>query len=112
VRAATAIRAGLAIVELAACTAAREHPPLAGLWDRSVDGRVRAAATALGVRNLVSAAILASRPSRRVRLTLATVDALHAASMVALAAASPPYRRPASISATFATTNLMCTIAA
>ena len=72
---------------------------MARLWDRPADDRTRLAARLLAARNLVSAAILAADSSSRVRVVIATVDGLHAASMIALALASERYRRPALVSA-------------
>jgi hypothetical protein len=57
---------------------------------------------ALGGRMLLQAAVQAARPDPRVVDAGVAVDASHGASMVALAAVSPRYRRPASLSAAVA----------
>ena len=57
---------------------------------------------ALGGRMLVQALVEAVRPDRSVLAGGAATDAAHGASMVALAAVSPRYRRPAVISASVA----------
>lgn len=56
----------------------------------------------LGARMLVQAALQAARPDRRLVDAGVAVDASHSASMVALAAVSRRYRRPASLSAAVA----------
>jgi hypothetical protein len=99
VRGAALVRAGAGLAELAG----PDRPPFAALWERPVDDRMRLAARALAARNLATTAILAFGPSRRVRTLVATVDGVHAASMVALALASESYRRPALVSAAMAT---------
>jgi len=58
---------------------------------------------ALGGRMLLQAAVQAVRPDRLTLDAGTATDAAHATSMVALAAVSPRYRRPASLSAAFAT---------
>jgi len=47
----------------------------------------------LGIRHLIQAAVTAAAPNAVVLTIGAQVDLAHAASMVALAAASPPLRR-------------------
>jgi hypothetical protein len=53
----------------------------------------------LGARMLLQALVEAARPEQRILAGGIATDAAHGASMVALAAASRRYRRPASISA-------------
>jgi hypothetical protein len=53
----------------------------------------------LGARMLLQALVEAARPRRRILDGGIATDAAHGASMVALAAASRRYRRPAAISA-------------
>jgi hypothetical protein len=57
---------------------------------------------ALGARMLLQALVEAARPDRRVIDAGVATDAAHGASMVALAALSRRYRRPASLSAAVA----------
>jgi len=105
VKRAAAVRAAAGLAELAG----PDQAPVARLWDRPVDDRVRRAARALATRNIVTSAILASTPSRRIRLAVATIDGVHAASMIAVALASESYRRPALVSAAMATTLALVT---
>jgi hypothetical protein len=58
---------------------------------------------ALGSRMLLQALVQAAWPDRVVLDAGTATDAAHASSMVALAAISRRYRRPASLSAAFAT---------
>jgi hypothetical protein len=67
------------------------------------DRRARALLRVLGARDLGQAALAASAPPPVLLRLGAGVDALHAASMVALAAVSHDYRRPAVTSAAIAT---------
>ena len=106
-RAAIALRTAAALVELAG----PDRQPVARLWDGAVDDRVRVASRALAARDLATAAVLASRPSRGVRLALAAVDCLHVASMIGLALASERYRRPALASAAVASALALATAA-
>lgn len=78
---------------------------LAGLATRrrSCGGRLprvgRIAATALAVRDLAQGALLVSRPEPRSAEVGLVVDALHALSMLPLAALAPRYRVSAATSA-------------
>jgi len=56
-------------------------------------GRVRAVARVLGVRQLVQAAVCGMAPRRGLVQAGAAADALHAASMLALAGTEPALRR-------------------
>jgi len=67
------------------------------------DRRARLLLRLLGARDLGQAALAATAPPPALLRLGAGVDALHAASMVALAAVSPHYRRPALTSAAIAT---------
>ncbi len=58
-----------------------------------IDQRALVAARVLGVRELVQAELVRRHPSRATQLSGAGVDALHAASMFALAAADRGRRR-------------------
>ncbi len=60
---------------------------------------VRLAVRVLGARHLAEAVILAGSDDRRILRVIRSVDALHAASMLALARASPDLRRDALLSA-------------
>ena len=64
-----------------------------------VDRATVIAARVLGARHLAEAAVLADRPSPGVLFGGAAIDAIHAASMVAVARLSPTHRRPALASA-------------
>jgi hypothetical protein len=96
---ATLLRLLVGLTELAG----PDRPPLRALWTQPVDHRMRTAARILAARDLAGAAALTLRPGRRLSLLLASADALHTASMIGLAAASPRYRRPALASAATAT---------
>jgi len=63
------------------------------------DPRARAIARLLGARHLLQALVTADRPAPVVVALGAETDLAHAASMVLLAAADPPHRRPAMIDA-------------
>jgi hypothetical protein len=63
------------------------------------DPPIRTAARVIGARDLGEAAMLGHRPTRRRVRIGAGIDAIHSASMVALAIASPKYRAPALSSA-------------
>lgn len=67
------------------------------------DRRARLLMRLLGARDLGQAVLTATDPPAVLVRLGAGVDALHAASMVALAAVGPQYRRPALTSATLAT---------
>lgn len=67
------------------------------------DRRARLLLRLLGARDLGQAALAATAPPPALLRFGAGVDVLHAASMVALAAVSPHYRRPALTSAAIAT---------
>jgi hypothetical protein len=84
----TAGRAGYGAVLLLA-------PPgvLARLAGEACDEATVRVARVLGAREIVQAAILTARPGHGWQLGGAVVDVLHGASMLALAAASPRYRR-------------------
>jgi hypothetical protein len=69
----------------------------------SGDRRARLLLRVLGARDLGQALLAATAPPPALLRLGAGVDALHAASMVALAAVSPDHRRPALTSATLAT---------
>lgn len=69
----------------------------------SVDQPTIVGARVLGIRHLVEAAVLADRHSHVVLFAGAAIDAIHAASMVAVALLSPTHRRPALASAGSAT---------
>ena len=79
-----AVRAGYGVALLAAPGAVSRAP---------VDARAAAIARVLGGRHLAQAAVLAAHPSPRWRAAGALVDALHGASMIAVARAAPRYRR-------------------
>jgi hypothetical protein len=70
---------------------------------------VSIAARVLGARHLAEAVVLARSGTTRVRATVAVVDAMHAASMVALAAVRPDQRPPALASAAL-TTGLLASL--
>ena len=106
-RPAAVVRTAAGLVELAGPDTAL----VSRLWDRPSDARVHKAAQALACRNLVTAAILAMGPRRRIRLALAGIDALHAASMAGLAVRSRRYRRPAMVSAAMAVVLAVATAA-
>ena len=67
------------------------------------DRRARLLLRVLGARDLGQAVLAATAPPPALLRLGAGVDALHAASMVALAAVSPDYRRPAVTSSAMAT---------
>lgn len=72
-------------------------------WDvpsSSFAWRRRVFARALGARHLGEAALLSRRPTRGGMLTAASIDALHALSMIGLAHTAPAWRRLAQVSAT------------
>jgi hypothetical protein len=98
IRAAIAVRAtaGCGLIVFPEAVVSAIGPP------EATDGTTILAARVLGVRHLVEASVLALRPSHRVLLTGAAVDAIHAASMVGIALLSPTHRRPALLSATTA----------
>ncbi|GAB2568032.1 hypothetical protein Aab01nite_44000 [Paractinoplanes abujensis] len=77
------------------------------LLRRAAGAPVPAAATTvarvLGTRQLVQAVVMTAVPGRRAAGLSAAVDALHAATGVALAVASPRWRRIALADAAFAT---------
>jgi hypothetical protein len=106
-RTAIALRTTAGLLELAG----PDRQPAARLWDRTVDDRLRLASRALAARDLATAGILASGPTRRVRVALAAVDCLHVASMLGLALASERYRRPALASAAVASALALATAA-
>jgi hypothetical protein len=60
---------------------------------RPASPRARAVTRLLGIRHLIQAAVTAAAPNAVVLTIGAQVDLAHAASMLALAAASPPLRR-------------------
>jgi hypothetical protein len=66
----------------------------------------------LGARQLLQSLVLLAAPSRGVTTGAAAVDGLHAASMLAAAAARPRFRRPALTSAAVATVSALITAAA
>jgi hypothetical protein len=66
-------------------------------------GSVRAAARALGARHVVESGLLLREPNSRPPMWAIAVDAAHAASMLAVAAARPSLRRDALRSAAVAT---------
>jgi hypothetical protein len=66
----------------------------------------------LGARLCLQGLLLAATPGRRVVALCAAVDLAHAASMYALCAVRPAYRRAATASALAATTTGMLTTAA
>lgn len=80
----------------------RSVVPLWGADPRSE--RVVVVARVLGARHLAQGALLAAHPTRRADIVSAAVDLLHGLTMVALAAASPRFRRPAATSACVAVT--------
>jgi hypothetical protein len=65
--------------------------------------RARAVARVLGARHLAQAVLTLCRPGPAVFLAGAGIDACHAASMLAVAAAEPPMRRAGLADATVAT---------
>ncbi len=67
-----------------------------------LDGRGRAVARVLGARHLLQAAGTAADPRYPVLAGGAAVDALHSASMLALAALDRPRRRAAALDSVFA----------
>jgi hypothetical protein len=67
------------------------------------DRRARLLLRLLGARDLGQAVLAATAPPPALLRAGAGLDALHAASMLALAAVSPHYRRPALTSAAIAT---------
>jgi len=67
-------------------------------------GRVVAVARILAARHLAQGAVVAAHPSRRTDIASVAVDLLHGSTMVALAAASRRYRRPATTSTCVALT--------
>lgn len=74
------------------------------LVDRRSNGSThRAIIRVLGVREAGQALVCAPRPTSHVLELSAAVDALHAATMFALASRSATWRRPALVSATIAT---------
>jgi hypothetical protein len=93
-RAHTAARLLLGVVGL---SAPRRVLHLWGADPRS--GRVVGVARVLAARHLSQGVLVAVHPSRRTEVASAAVDLLHGGSMVALAAVSPTYRRPAVTSA-------------
>jgi hypothetical protein len=66
-------------------------------------GSERAVARVLGARQLAEAGILVCAPERRPPIWAIAVDLIHAASMLAVGAASPTLRRDALRSAAIAT---------
>jgi hypothetical protein len=101
----TAVRRGVVVVRAlwgAGCLVA---PAVVGraMGLDSGDRRARLLLRVLGARDLGQAALAATAPPPALLRLGAGVDALHAASMVALAAVAPDYRRPALTSATLAT---------
>ena len=66
---------------------------------RRSDPLTLTAARVIGARDLVEAAMLGNRPTRRRVRIGAGIDAIHSATMVAVAVASPKYRAPALSSA-------------
>jgi hypothetical protein len=90
-------------VVLGALLLAAPDRVLRRVTQRQIGTGERMAARVLGIRNLAEGAILARHPSCRLVLGGAAVDATHAPSMVALAAARPEHRRPATASALTAT---------
>jgi hypothetical protein len=64
---------------------------------------VRAAVRILGARHVVEAVVLGGAQASRARRRIRAIDAIHALSMVALAAVSPRLRRDALLSAASAT---------
>lgn len=68
-------------------------PLLRSLTGRSVDPRVIVIARVLGARQLLQGVVTAWRPTRRVLEAGATVDAIHATTMVAASAANLGPRR-------------------
>jgi hypothetical protein len=98
-------------IRAAAAVAEWEAPRLLRLASaEDADERVRIASRALAARNLATAAVLATGPSRRVRRVVVAIDCAHAASMVALAAVSSGYRRPALVSAAVTTALAIATM--
>lgn len=67
-----------------------------------VDGRARQVVRVLGVRDMLQAAVTASKPSRAVLVSGAAVDGLHALSMVGLGLVDRRRRRAAGVSAAVA----------
>jgi hypothetical protein len=94
-------------------TAALLQPRRVASWWGADPGDELAVGVArvLGVRHLTQALLLRVRPGRNADRVSASVDALHAASMVVLAAGSPSYRRPAATSACVALAFTACTVA-
>lgn len=93
-RALTAVRAGWGAV-LVLCPAAVAGAAAGG----PVDGRAVTATRILGARHLLEAAIVAHHPMPAVTAAVASVDAVHAFTMSALAIADPQRRRLAATSA-------------
>lgn len=98
-RPATAARLLLGVVGL---LATRRVLPLWGA-DPCSD-RILGVARVLAARHLTQGVVLTVHPTRRTRMISAAVDFLHAFTMVALAAGSRRYRRPAATSACVALT--------
>lgn len=69
---------------------------------QDTDSRARQVTRVLGTREILQAAVTAVQPSRRVLVGGATVDALHAASMVGLGVLNVRRRREALTSAAVA----------
>ena len=97
-RALTAVRAGWGAV-LVLCPAAVAGAAAGG----PVDRRAVTATRILGARHLLEAALTTYRPGPAVAAAEASVDAVHALTMCALAVADPPRRRLAITSAVAAT---------
>jgi hypothetical protein len=65
------------------------------LSPQPIGGRARQVIRLLGARQLLQAAVTRARPTEAVLAVGAGIDALHAASMLALAAYRPEWRGPA-----------------
>ncbi|GID31977.1 SDR family oxidoreductase [Paractinoplanes brasiliensis] len=70
---------------------------------RPVPAAATVVARVLGTRQILQAAVTTAAPTARVTLLSAALDALHASTGLALAAASPRWRRIALVDATIAT---------
>jgi len=97
VRAFVLVRGSLGLVELVAPTTV-----LRAIRADPADRDERVTVRVLGARHLLQAVVTAARPTSGTRRAGVAVDAAHAASMLALAAASPSHRRAALCSATTA----------
>ncbi|MDQ6934789.1 MAG: hypothetical protein M3130_05815 [Actinomycetota bacterium] len=92
------VRAGWGAAELVAPDTVAQ-----GLFGLPLDSRSRGVARVLGFRHLVQAGLTLARPSTTVLTIGVGADALHAASMLALARVDHEYRRAALASAGVAT---------